>query len=148
MLALKPTDWFDLNYQKQFWQFRIISRQFRIIQAVNSFSTISTPFKWNIAFSLYQGLELLRIKKKEQELQEAANSKTKVKVKAKQQEELPRIVQTRAADIWTFAVMIFELLTQRHQFFSHSFEGVPAEELTQCIINPPSAERPEHYPQN
>ncbi|KAA6389913.1 MAG: putative serine threonine-protein kinase nek2 [Streblomastix strix] len=81
---------------------------------------------------LYQGPELLRIKKKEQ---------------AKYQEVLPKIIQTSTADIWAFGVMIFELLTQRHPFFDHISEGyISAGELIQRVINLPPAELPEHFP--
>ncbi|KAA6361179.1 MAG: putative Serine:threonine protein kinase PLK4, partial [Streblomastix strix] len=48
---------------------------------------------------LYQGPELLRIKKIEV--------------------VVTRLIQTPASDIWAFGVMIFELLTQRHPFFDN-----------------------------
>ncbi|KAA6379101.1 MAG: hypothetical protein EZS28_025372 [Streblomastix strix] len=83
---------------------------------------------------MHSGLELLRIKKKEYEIQYGCNQKTKVKVKENQQDVQQRSVQTNTSDIWAFGEMIFELLAQRHQFFSHAdpLKRIRAEQIL-CI---------------
>ncbi|KAA6360719.1 MAG: putative NEK protein kinase, partial [Streblomastix strix] len=56
-----------------------------------------------------------------------------------------KLIQSSAADIWAFGVMIFELLAQRHPFFDNN-EVLNEQEFIRRVVSLPPAEIPEHYP--
>ncbi|KAA6401903.1 MAG: putative NEK protein kinase [Streblomastix strix] len=57
-------------------------------------------------------------------------------------------MQTIAADIWSFGIMLFELLAQKHPFFSSNDADLSPLEIYHRIIDEEPAELPDHYSKN
>ncbi|KAA6358410.1 MAG: putative NEK protein kinase, partial [Streblomastix strix] len=58
-------------------------------------------------------------------------------------------MQTIAADIWSFVIMLFELLAQKHPFFDNNNDiDLSPLEIYHRIIDEKPAELPDHYSQN
>ncbi|KAA6359710.1 MAG: hypothetical protein EZS28_044763 [Streblomastix strix] len=93
---------------------------------------------------LFQAPEFLRYERKDDKEKEVTFGITI----EKQQEVISRPIQTPAVDIWSFGVMIFELLAQRHPFFDDKTEAnISAGEFIFRVVNHQPAELPDHYPQ-
>ncbi|KAA6381679.1 MAG: putative NEK protein kinase [Streblomastix strix] len=59
--------------------------------------------------------------------------------------EPQKLVQTRAADIYSIGVMLFELLAQRNPFIDNNEGDISLFEIITRIINEEPAELPSHY---
>ncbi|KAA6354496.1 MAG: putative NEK protein kinase, partial [Streblomastix strix] len=57
-------------------------------------------------------------------------------------------MQTIAADIWSFGIMLFELLAQKHPFFGSNDIDLSPLEIYNRIIGEEPAELPDHYSKN
>ncbi|KAA6366827.1 MAG: hypothetical protein EZS28_037646, partial [Streblomastix strix] len=69
--------------------------------------------------------------------------------KKRQEISQQKLIQTTAADIWAFGVMIFELIAQHHPFFNCKSEAdLSIEEYIHRVVDLPPAELPENFPLN
>ncbi|KAA6371827.1 MAG: putative serine threonine-protein kinase nek2, partial [Streblomastix strix] len=57
-------------------------------------------------------------------------------------------MQTIAADIWAFGILLFELLAQKHPFFNSDDIELSPLEIYNRIIDEEPADLPDHYSQN
>ncbi|KAA6378754.1 MAG: putative NEK protein kinase [Streblomastix strix] len=57
-------------------------------------------------------------------------------------------MQTIAADIWSFGILLFELLAQKHPFFNSNDIELSPLEIYNRIIDEEPAELPDHYSKN
>ncbi|KAA6392114.1 MAG: putative NEK protein kinase [Streblomastix strix] len=68
-------------------------------------------------------------------------------LKGNEQDKKSQLIQTKAVDIWSFGVILFELLAQKHPFFDIKVEANLSEiEIISRIVSMPPALLPEHYP--
>ncbi|KAA6394258.1 MAG: putative NEK protein kinase, partial [Streblomastix strix] len=96
-----------------------------------------------LQIGLFQPPEFLRYERKDDKEKEITFGITI----EKQQEVISRPIQTPAVDIWSFGVMIFQLLAQHHPFFDDKTEAnISAGEFIYRVVNLQPAELPDHYP--
>ncbi|KAA6379638.1 MAG: putative MAP kinase kinase skh1/pek1, partial [Streblomastix strix] len=57
-------------------------------------------------------------------------------------------MKTIAADIWSFGILLFELLAQKHPFFDSDDIDLSPPEIYSRIIDEEPSELPEHYSKN
>ncbi|KAA6382169.1 MAG: putative MAP kinase kinase skh1/pek1, partial [Streblomastix strix] len=57
-------------------------------------------------------------------------------------------MKTIAADIWSFGIMLFELLAQKHPFFNSDDNDLSPLEIYHRIIDEEPSDLPDHYSYN